>query len=502
MAEYIVKLNGDAFVDVTAAEAAITGAGATITTTIRIPYSYIVDGTAEQIAAIPNVQHSSLSSATVAASAQSYNINHLARLVDPSGTSTTYSPRYSTSADIVYLIDTGIDSDHPEFTGATIDNLYTNFGTDFEDTVGHGTMVGSLIIGQNIGVASEATLKNVKLFNSASGNVTLGEITNAINAIMTNHITNDKNKTKVVCLPWNLSQNNLIDALITDMDEQNLVVVTAAGNDGVEVNTKSPAGVDQVITVGAHNSNFEVAGFTNFPFGADSTTFYSNYGAQVDIFAPGVGVSVATNDGLYSTADGTSLSAGIVAGAALHLCAAFPDNRASSIKNILIAEGSTLGSTLLSFANVANVDYSQVNRSITTVESSTSNSFAVLPSGDLITMQRGNVENTTIGIKAEATNVEILEFAPLPPFANLNLTTGVININTSSLDANAAPGVYLFAVKGEMAGEVSVEEYAIKLYNTNATELDDEQNVTSYYYDTSSSDYDAVVHYQVSTSKF
>ena len=502
MATYIIKLDNDAFVDLTAAESAVTGSGATILSTIRMPYSFKIDATATQLAAIPNVQHSALGSATIATAAQSYNINHLARLVDPSGTTSTYSPRFSTSAEIIYLLDTGIDSDHPEFTDANIDDLYTNFGTDYEDTVGHGTMVASLIVGQNIGAAPNANLRNVKLFNAASGDVSVESIIDAFDAVLTNHITTDKNKTKIVCLPWNMAQNAMIDSFVAGMDDQNLVVITAAGNDGVEVNTKSPAGIDQVITVGAHNSNFDVASFTNFPFGADGATFYNNWGAQVDIFAPGVGVSVATNDGLYSTADGTSLSAGIVAGAAAHICAAFPDNRADSIKNILVAEGSSLGATLLSFTSVANVDYSQVNRSITTVESSTSNSFAVLPSGDLITMQRGNIENATIGIKAEATNVEVLEFAPLPPFANLNLTTGVVNINTSSLDANAAPGVYMFAVKGEMAGEVSVEEYSIKLYNTAATELDDEANVSSYYYDTTSGDYDEIVTYQVSTSKF
>jgi len=507
MATYIIKLNRTSFVDRTAAEAAVTDTGASIDELIQIPWTFRITATAEQLAAIPNVEYSEDTSTSLTASVQNYNINHLTTLVDPSGVSATYTPRFSAAGSSVYLVDTGYDVDHPEFSGANIEEHWTNFSDDpaipdYDDTVGHGTAVASMIVGQNIGVAPMAGLRILKLFNASSNSITVGEIAAALTSIINHHVTVGRDTARVVCLPWVIEQNNLIDAIISDMMRENLVVVCAAGNDGVEVNTKTPAGVDNVITVGAHDSDFNVAAFNNFPYGADSGPFYTNYGAQVDIFAPGVNVSVATTDGSYANADGTSIAAGIAAGAAAILVDSYPDNVADSIKNILIAEGSTDGASLLNFASVANVDYSQVNRSITTVESSTAASFAVLPSGDLITMQRGNVENTTIGIKAEATNVEVLEFAPLPPFANLDLTTGVVNINTSSLDANAAPGVYLFAVKGEMAGEVSVEEYAIKLYNTDATELDDGANVSSYYYDADNNEYDAVVNYQVSTAKF
>lgn len=497
MAKYIINLESDAYVDRTAASSAITDTGATVEDSFNgFGYLFQIEATADQLAAIPNKKVVDSPDTSVNVAVQAYTTDHLNLLMDPDGGATSYTP-VNEGGPRVYLVDTGVDTTHPELNAEYYDEFYTAFEGDYSDTVGHGTMMASLINGQNIGVAPVTGVSVCKIFNSASGSINISTIVNCLSAIMYNHKI-DIGLTKVVLLPWNIDQNDLVDSLIAEMGEQNLVVIVAAGNDGADINTKSPGGVDNAITVGAHNAEFEVAGFTNCPFGADSTTFYNNYGAQLDIFAQGVGVPVAQLGGGYVTADGTSMSAAIAAAAATILIDQYPESNAKQIKSIMISEGSYDGARLLAFSNIEGIDYTQVNRSIVSVESATASQFAVRPSGDLATIQLGSTTTETIGIQAEATNVEVLDFAPLPPWATINLTTGVVSIDTSGLAASMAPGVYMFAVKGEMAGDVSVKEYSIKLYTTDETELDAD-DVSAYYYDADTAEYDEVVNYQVAS---
>jgi len=77
------------------------------------------------------------------------------------------------------------------------------------------------------------------------------------------HNANTNSNVKAVCLPWTIPTNAFVDAKILEMNASNLVVVAAAGNDGVNVNTKSPAGVDEIITVGSFNNDLQVTSFIN-----------------------------------------------------------------------------------------------------------------------------------------------------------------------------------------------------------------------------------------------
>ena len=140
-------------------------------------------------------------------------------------------------------------------------------------------------------------IQNVKLFNTNGGSVTVGEIINSLSAVLVHHKANTQTNVKAVCLPWTIPTNAFVDAKILEMNSANLVVVAAAGNDGVNVNTKSPAGVDQIVTVGSYNSDEQVTSFTNAPY--SSSNSFINFGAQLDIFAYGVGVDVADYADLY-----------------------------------------------------------------------------------------------------------------------------------------------------------------------------------------------------------
>jgi len=76
-----------------------------------------------------------------------------------------------------------------------------------------------------------------------------------------------------------------------------VIVVVAAGNSDRDACNGSPAGQVDMITVGASDSN-------------DVKPDFSNWGACLDIFAPGVNITAAWFEGpeSYFTASGTSMA--------------------------------------------------------------------------------------------------------------------------------------------------------------------------------------------------
>lgn len=494
MANYIVKFDLDFFETVEELEATISSSGATIVSKLSFPGTYILE--AEELG-ISGVLLSESADTVVNAKLQSFTTTHLDMLYPGYASGATSTPKYSGSGQHVYLVDTGIQSSHPEFTGASISNLYSNFDGDFADTAGHGTAIGSLIVGQNIGAAPNASLHNVKLFDANQGDITVGEIILAFDAVLSHHNASPT-QPKVVCMPWTISQNAFVDSKITEMNQSNLVVVCAAGNDGVDVNTVSPAGVDQAVTVGAVNSSLEVTAFTNVPF-SSSGTFNNNYGAQLDIFAAGIDVSHALIAGGYGVGDGTSFSCGIVAGVVAQYIEKDPTMSATKLKDTVLAEGHTRGVANITFDPASSVDYSSVYRSVATVDDQNVTSFATLQSGRIADLQLNETATIDIGLNANAADVGVLDFAPTPDWIQFDATTGVLTID-AAVPAELAPGVYIFAVKGSVDGNLTVEEYSVGLYVNDASELDD--SASSYYYDPETSSYDEVVNYQVAPNKF
>jgi hypothetical protein len=126
-----------------------------------------------------------------------------------------------------------------------------------------------------------------------------------------------------------------------------------------------------------------------------------------------------------------------------------------------------------------------------------------LPSGRILNAQLGQTTTKDLELNlVDGTDFGILNFAPLPQWASLDLSTGILTVNTETIDPSLAPGVYLFGIKGTVSDKTVVEEYSIGLYNTSVSEL---EGATQYYYDEDTNSYDEVVSYQVapqSVTKF
>jgi aqualysin 1 len=241
----------------------------------------------------------------------------------PVDSSYTYVPRGGGVH--AYVIDTGIRSTHNEF-GGRVSLDYTAFSDSYgaSDCHGHGTHVAGTIGGSTYGVAKEVSLHAVRVLDCSGSGTTSGVI-GGIDWVTDNHVS-----PAVINMSLGGSASTALDTAVQEAINAGITVVVAAGNDGASACNYSPARASNAITVGATNSS-------------DAKTSWSNYGSCVDIFAPGDGITSATEDSDSSTASwsGTSMASPHVAGvAAIHL-ELNPDATPSEVATALFAAAST-----------------------------------------------------------------------------------------------------------------------------------------------------------------
>jgi subtilisin family serine protease len=202
----------------------------------------------------------------------------------------------------VYVIDTGVYASNTEFAGRVIAG-YTavSDGRGTTDCHGHGTHVAGTAAGNTFGLANQATIVPVRVLDCAGSGSTSGVVA-GINWMINHHVAGQP-------AVANLSLGGVYDYATNDAVERavadGITVVVAAGNESTDACTKSPASAPNAITVGATASD-------------DSRAFYSNFGACIDIFAPGSSIISAGISSTTATAQmsGTSMASPHVAGAA------------------------------------------------------------------------------------------------------------------------------------------------------------------------------------------
>jgi len=206
----------------------------------------------------------------------------------------------------VYLVDSGINSAHPEFTGREVNNLYS-FDGDFTDNRGHGTALASLINGVSCAI-SNARLFNVKVVDTGA-TITLLTILESLDAIL-EHSISRPNVPAVANLSWSIPYDEYVNAKIQQLIDNGVAVVVSAGNSGVPISDITPASMPDVFTIGAYTKEFTPADFSNYTSDIPVTPHPVNQGV-IDCWAPGVDIHVANKDGGYSSIAGTSASAAI-----------------------------------------------------------------------------------------------------------------------------------------------------------------------------------------------
>lgn len=201
---------------------------------------------------------------------------------------------------VIYIVDTGINSSHSQFSGRLAPG-YSAIGaqTDTEDCNGHGTHVAGLAAGSTYGPAKAATVTPVRVLD-CDGSGTLSSVLMGLEWIAQN---TEVGQPAVVNMSLGGSANPFLDNAVASLTSQGLAFVVAAGNSTEDACSTSPARVAGAITVASSDRG---DGFSSF----------SNLGPCVDIVAPGARVASAWIGGTNTAVlgSGTSMASGLVAG--------------------------------------------------------------------------------------------------------------------------------------------------------------------------------------------
>jgi hypothetical protein len=219
----------------------------------------------------------------------------------------TYQLPLSGAGANVYLMDSGITLDHPEFDGADIDLLYS-LNDDFVDRKGHGTALASLIVGKTCGITN-AKLKVVKIFDKDVP-TKLSDFLAALDAIYTDF--SQTNAYGVINCSWEIERNEYVESKLRTLWLAGAQIVVAAGNTGTDVGNVTPAAMAEALVVGAYNASLSPCDFSDYTGAqAISVTGGTVNGGRLSGWAPGENIYVATLTGEYSFVSGTSVSAAI-----------------------------------------------------------------------------------------------------------------------------------------------------------------------------------------------
>ncbi len=291
------------------------------------------------------------------------------------------SPNDGAGVDVA-VVDTGVDTDHADLAGridtiqsrsclttggaTSCRNLNPDNSFAFEDDHGHGTFVSGIIAADNnsegiIGVAPSASIIAIKVCNAA-GQCPDADITAGIDYLAGLYGSGEPAEVTNISLggpcggPCNETSDAMLQATHTAINGLvglGTTVVVAAGNGDTDATNFTPAALDNVITVsamadwdGAPGGN----GGSKRIFGAgrvrdDTFAYFSNYGAPIDVIAPGVEETSLALGGGTAISSGTSFSSPHAAGVAAVFIRDYMDKHSGAspspalVKQALIESG-------------------------------------------------------------------------------------------------------------------------------------------------------------------
>jgi hypothetical protein len=209
---------------------------------------------------------------------------------------------------IIAVVDTGVDYTHPDLTGRVISwKDFANNDNDSMDDNNHGTHVAGIAAansnnGQGIaGIAWNSKILAIKAFK-ADGNTTTAASASGIKAAA-------DAGAKIINCSFAGVHADVKKKAVDYAVAKGALVVAAAGNNG-DNTPLYPGAYDNVFCVGSTTST-------------DGRADFSNYGAHLDIAAPGKQIYSTVPDG-YDFMSGTSMSAPVISGSAAVVWSYFP----------------------------------------------------------------------------------------------------------------------------------------------------------------------------------
>ncbi|KAG6288745.1 hypothetical protein E4U46_003066 [Claviceps purpurea] len=240
---------------------------------------------------------------------------------------------------MVYVVDTGVRISHEEFQGRA------SYGANFVDVApdgqlnsnasddnGHGSHVAGTIASTTYGVAKRASLTAIKVLNSKGEGPNSG-ILAGLQFVLQDVARKNLTGRAVMNLSLGGGFSQAMNHALQSVVKAGIVCVAAAGNDDKDATNMSPASAPNAITVGAINAK------------TDAKASFSNFGASVDIYAPGVNIlSVGhLSDNDTRILSGTSMASPHIAGLAAYLMRLRHIKNATQVSDLMKRLGSQTG---------------------------------------------------------------------------------------------------------------------------------------------------------------
>ena len=255
-------------------------------------------------------QAPAIQSAPASASSAQYVVNKLHLLE---------AHRITSGDDVlVAVIDSKIDTKHPDLTGVIADEYDVVGGP--ANAHSHGTaMAGAIAARSNlVGVAPKVKLLAVRAF-SGSGESAEGTTFNILKSV---DWAASKNA-RIINMSFAGPPDDLLREMLAKANARGIVLIAAVGNAGPRSPPLYPAADAGVIGVTATDVD-------------DKLMAQANQGPQVAVAAPGVEILAAAPDGKYQVTSGTSIAAAHATGVAALLLASKPNLTPGQVRASLI----------------------------------------------------------------------------------------------------------------------------------------------------------------------
>lgn len=232
----------------------------------------------------------------------------------------------------VFVLDTGIDSDHPDLKGNFKGGIsFVPTESSWKDFNSHGTHCAGTIAATYtgsgvVGVAPKAYLYAVKVLNG-SGSGRYSWIISGIDWVM------KKKGLRIISMSLGGSSGSTaLQKICEAANKRGVLIVAAAGNSGPGKPVGYPAKYPTVVAVSAIGSDNVIAGF-------------SSRGPEVEICAPGVNVLSTIPGNKYGKKSGTSMACPHVAGVAAVCWGTHRFSNNKEIRALLRVTGDPLGAS-------------------------------------------------------------------------------------------------------------------------------------------------------------
>jgi len=206
---------------------------------------------------------------------------------------------------VVYILDTGVNQNHEQFTGRVISPGYSSVVGEPDATVdqnGHGTHCAGTAAGITYGFAHHARIYPVKVLGRSGG----GSFEGVIAGI--NHVAQQRVFPCIASMSLGAGSDGGMNAAVEAAIASGVPFSVAAGNSAADACNFYPASAVGAMTVGSTDLG---AGELQ-----DELSYFSNFGRCVELFAPGSDIpsSYIPNANSYAVLSGTSMACPHVTG--------------------------------------------------------------------------------------------------------------------------------------------------------------------------------------------